>query len=164
MYYPKAKGLIFLILILISFITFAKPCIEKSYNQKGLKYLNKKNYSLAEANFKKALQCNPKKPFIYNNLAVALINLKRYNEAENYLKKALKLKPHYLKALSNLASIYYYKGQYKKAYEVYKKVNRLDSYFIKRRFPQNKVLSKMKARSKKRPHDYILKKIINYLQ
>jgi tetratricopeptide (TPR) repeat protein len=163
MYFFKKKGLICIIIFFAASLTAKEACPAQVYNNKGLFYMHQKKHKLAEDYFFKAVKCNSSVSLFYNNRAVALIHLKRYKEAEMMIISALKLRPDYMKALSNLASIHYYRGEYRKAYSVYKKIYMKNQKFIKKRFPREKIISRIKVRSKRNSYDWKLKEILQYL-
>ncbi len=51
------------------------------------------DYRNAEFCFKKAIECNPKDPFIYIRIGIAYISVKDYDAGLQYLKRALEINP-----------------------------------------------------------------------
>ena len=127
------------------------PVFETSYSQTGLPYrfysnagttlawayFNKKDYSKATKEFKKALEVRPDWPDANSGLGWVHYSLKKYSNAEEQFNKALKLDSMYYDAYSGLTAVknaklgrsgegwkYYYLGQYKKALNTFNKISR----------------------------------------
>jgi tetratricopeptide (TPR) repeat protein len=85
---------------------------------KGVIFLRKKEYALAEKEFGLELKKNPQEDRAYNNLAAVYLVLKLYDKAIQSAQKAIELKVYYPEAYMNLALAYIGKGDYPKAKEV----------------------------------------------
>lgn len=59
----------------------------------GYMQLQDKEYENAEASFKKAMELEPKDPYIPLHLGVVLIRLEKFDEGEQMVKKAMELEP-----------------------------------------------------------------------
>jgi len=74
-----------------------------AYFNRGIVYMNEKQYDMGLADYNKAIELNPKYFHAYNNRGVFYKNNKRNNEAINDFNLAIKLKPYN-------AEIYYNRG------------------------------------------------------
>jgi len=88
-------------------------------------------YVLAEKNYKKALEINPKSENTWNRLGALYHNhLHKYKEAERAYNKAVEINPKFDYAWSNLGRIYqYFLYNYRKAENAYKRVVEINPKF-----------------------------------
>lgn len=94
------------------------PLLSRVHMNKGIIFLRKKEYALAEKEFGLELKKNPQEDRAYNNLSVVYLMLKLYDKAIQSARKAIELKVYYPEAYMNLALAYIGKGDYQKAKEV----------------------------------------------
>jgi tetratricopeptide (TPR) repeat protein len=94
------------------------PLLSRVHMNKGIIFLRKKEYRLAEKEFWLELKKNPQEDRAYNNLSVVYLMLKLYDKAIQSAQKAIELKVYYPEAYMNLALAYIGKGDYQKAKEV----------------------------------------------
>jgi tetratricopeptide (TPR) repeat protein len=94
------------------------PLLSRVHMNKGIIFLRKKEYALAEKEFWLELKKNPQEDRAYNNLSVVYLMLKLYDNAIQSARKAIELKVYYPEAYMNLALAYIGKGDYQKAKEV----------------------------------------------
>jgi tetratricopeptide (TPR) repeat protein len=94
------------------------PLLSRVHMNKGIIFLRKKAYALAEKEFELELKKNPQEDRAYNNLSAVYLMLKLYDNAIQSAQKALELKSYYPEAYMNLALAYKGKGDYQKAKEV----------------------------------------------
>lgn len=71
----------------------------------------RKNQTLAERDYKAAIQDAPNVPETYNNLGALLLDMGRYEDAVYYLKRATNIRPNYFMAWMNLGIAYYKQGK-----------------------------------------------------
>jgi len=76
------------------------------YNQKGITYLNNKNFSLSVEEFKKSLEIFPDYYATYSNLGYAYLYSGRPNEALECFKKVTILKPGFPEGVRGMGSAY----------------------------------------------------------
>ncbi len=79
------------------------PNYVKAYNNRGVSYLNLKQYARAIQDFDKAIELDPAHASSYNNRGNSYSRLKRYNRAIQDYNKAIELDP-------GLAAAYYGRG------------------------------------------------------
>jgi tetratricopeptide (TPR) repeat protein len=77
----------------------------------GLRYYKAKEYSRAEAAFRKSIAYSPSDPVGYNNLGTALNDQEKWDEAIVVLRRALELNPDLGLARNNLAWAETHKAQ-----------------------------------------------------
>jgi len=94
------------------------PLLSRVHMNKGIIFLRRKEYALAEKEFGLELKKNPQEDRAYNNLSVVYLMLKLYDKAIQSAQKALELKVYYPEAYMNLALAYIGKGDYQKTKEV----------------------------------------------
>jgi len=94
------------------------PLLSRVHMNKGIIFLRKKEYALAEKEFWLELKKNPQEDRAYNNLSVVYLMLKLYDKAIQSARKAIELKVYYPEAYMNLALAYIEEGDYQKAKEV----------------------------------------------
>ena len=81
----------------------------------------RKLYEDAIAEYRKALNINPKDPVIQNKLGIAYHQSQNLGAARKAYEQAIKLNPKYAEAWNNLGTVYYSQKSYKKAIMQYKK-------------------------------------------
>jgi tetratricopeptide (TPR) repeat protein len=85
---------------------------------RGIAYERSKQWPLAEADFKKALELEPEQPYVMNYLAYSWVERREHlDEAFTMLKRAVELKPQDGFIVDSLGWAYYRQGQYDKAVE-----------------------------------------------
>jgi tetratricopeptide (TPR) repeat protein len=82
------------------------PKYSDGFQRRGFIYSQMKNDSLAEQDYKQALNYNHSHPIVYNNYGSLCFNQRRYDEAIYYFKEAIRYNPQYAHALNNVASVY----------------------------------------------------------
>ena len=87
---------------------------EKHYGQ-GLTYLDKNQYVNAIAQFKKAINLNPRFKEAYCNLAVAYIEQEAYENALSPLQEAISIDSNFIEAYFNLGIAYLRLGRFEAA-------------------------------------------------
>jgi len=88
------------------------PCSEKAYNNRGIIYTEKKEYTNAIADFTKAIEINPVVYEMYNNRGRAYGLSGEMNKAADDFRKALEIKPDYEPARVNLQIILRKEGSF----------------------------------------------------
>jgi len=91
------------------------PMDPKNHNNLGDTYGRQGNLDMAEAEFKKAIELNPKYADAYNNLANVYLQKKQFDEALSYYQQAINLNPNIWQSKVNTAFIYSEKGLFEKA-------------------------------------------------
>jgi len=94
------------------------PLLSRVHMNKGIIFLRRKEYALAEKEFGLELKKNPQEDRAYNDLSAVYLTLKLYDKAIQSAQKALELKVYYPEAYMNLALAYIGKGDYQKTKEV----------------------------------------------
>lgn len=89
------------------------------HNELGLILLERKNYLLAEENFRRAVELKADKFEPLNNLGVSQLNLRKYADAEIHLRKALALSPGDSRICGNLGTALYWQGHLAEAETLY---------------------------------------------
>jgi len=92
-----------------------------AYNNIGVAYLDRKEYSRAISNFKQAAKIDPKSPFAYINLCNTNNLIGNYHLAKMFGWKAVMLAPGNAMAYFNLANAYSALGKDEKAQLLYRK-------------------------------------------
>jgi superkiller protein 3 len=87
----------------------------------GNRLADGKKFSAAIAEYKKAIELNPKWSVPYTNLGVALLGQNRESEAFEWFKKALEISPSDPEAHSNIGLYWANRAQWNKAIEEFQK-------------------------------------------
>jgi len=113
---------------------FGQPnqqAVEKAadfFNKLGLAAIGEANYAKAIANFKRAVQINPRDPELWKNLGEAYMLAHFYKKAEQSFRRALTLKPDYGEVYYDLGILYAQWGKDKEALKWLTKAANLDTY------------------------------------
>jgi len=105
------------------------PNLVRPHNNLGEAYDERGEYDKAIAEFKSAIQLNPKYFFALNNLGNIYGKKKNYPKAISYFEKALKQKPDYSPAHYNLARGLHLTGKPSAAIASYRQAIRFNPYF-----------------------------------
>lgn len=92
----------------------------------GQAHIRVEEYWHAEAEFRRAIDADPKEPFLYYNLGGCLWMQEKHTEAEAALNKALTLNPHYHDALLLLSQVHETAGHPDKAISILEQAIQLD--------------------------------------
>ena len=92
----------------------------------GWAYHNKKEFTLSETYYLKALDLDPKFINAQRGLGLTYIAMGRSNEAKEILEKAVKDYPKFVPLYDDLAKVYVISHDYEKALDAYHKVIELD--------------------------------------
>ncbi|MBC8122920.1 MAG: tetratricopeptide repeat protein [Gemmatimonadaceae bacterium] len=98
------------------------PGSAEEFYELGCAFLEKRLYSEAGQNFKKALNIHPEFAEVLNNLGFCYFQQNQYDLAIRQYKEAVRLKPNYTAALNNLGHAYEQKGQAELALDAYEQV------------------------------------------
>lgn len=79
----------------------------KTWFDKGIKAMDKKNYKRALSNFKTALMLDPSSSEILNNIGVVYYRKNEYTKAEGYFLRALSKNKKLIDPYINLGLVYY---------------------------------------------------------
>lgn len=90
----------------------ASPSYAKAYNNRGIIYLELKQYNEALANFDKAIALNPDYADAHSNRGLVLYSLKQYAAAAPSYDKAIALNPNHTLAYNNRGLLRFRLGQY----------------------------------------------------
>ncbi|MFH1573352.1 MAG: tetratricopeptide repeat protein, partial [Acidobacteriota bacterium] len=96
------------------------------HNNLAQSYLERGEYEKALAEYRRAIELEPKSARLWSNLGMAYLRMESYEEAVEPLKHALELKPDFEAALSNLGVAYTYLGRLEDAAEVIERAVRLE--------------------------------------
>ena len=103
----------FFVLLIQAKIAFSDDLDERfkkseafKYNQKGVAYLNNKNFLLSVEEFKKSLELFPDYYATYSNLGYAYLYSGKPNEALECFKKVIILKPEFPEGIRGIGSTY----------------------------------------------------------
>jgi len=107
--------------------TLQVPNKAQEQMQKGLEFLNKKEFDRAAQHFEAALKIFPQFYQAQNNLGVAYIKLNRLKEAEDHFAKAVEINPDNVTGLKNLSYLRMNRGRYQEAIGPLAKAVGLDS-------------------------------------
>ena len=91
----------------------------------GGAYSDKGKFDLAIADYKKALEINPKSAEAYNNRGNAYFSKGKFDQAIADFNKALEINPRYAEAYYNRGNVYYLKKEYDKSWKNVKKAQEL---------------------------------------
>jgi tetratricopeptide (TPR) repeat protein len=97
------------------------PRVTLAYNNRGMAYLEKKEYGLAARDFKQASEIDGNDYVTHTNLCDLYLKTGRPDEAFASCKRAIALKPDCFEAFNNLGSIYFSSGKNHEALILYKK-------------------------------------------
>ena len=97
------------------------PNIPMLYNILGVSQSSRKMFEEAIANFKKALELDPKLLDAYNNLGIALKNCNKFLESLDVFQAALKIDPKHHLSNFNLGDLYVKFNEIEKATNCFKK-------------------------------------------
>jgi type IV pilus assembly protein PilF len=105
------KILIVLFLAAVGCVTTPSNPVDKSkmaegYYQKGLAYLQEKNYELASVEFNRSVQTDNEYKFSYYSLGYIADQQGKFKEATGYYEKAIDLDPKFSEAYNSLGVIY----------------------------------------------------------
>jgi len=95
------------------------PRKARAYNERGVVYINKKNYVKAVSDLNIAIQLDPNYVYAYINCGNAYSLQGKISEAIKYFTKATTINPNYAGSYYNLANAYGVKGDIDKAIENY---------------------------------------------
>lgn len=95
------------------------PHKARAYNERGVVYINKKNYVKAVSDLNIAIQLDPNYVYAYINCGNAYSLQGKISEAIKYFTKATTINPNYAGSYYNLANAYGVKGDIDKAIENY---------------------------------------------
>jgi tetratricopeptide (TPR) repeat protein len=93
-----------------------KPLYSEAYNNRGLAYVNLKDYDNALADFAKAVELKPTNVSAINNMGNINMVQEKYSEAINYYSRVLQVNPNYSSYYSR-GVCYFYIHEYKLSYE-----------------------------------------------
>ncbi len=79
------------------------PKVFQAYNNRGIYYLNNKEYFKAINDFTKAIEINPRIAYLYNNRGYAYMETEQYSEALNDFQKSISMNPNDYKVQYNLS-------------------------------------------------------------
>jgi tetratricopeptide (TPR) repeat protein len=96
-----------------------RPGVERVYHNRGLAYLQQKQYKLAIEDFNKALEIWPQYNFVYNDRGAAYLELQDYQQAINDFNQSILLKPNYFRPYLGRAHIFELMGQQDQAKQNY---------------------------------------------
>ena len=88
---------------------------------RGLKFMEQENYSMARKEFGLALNINPKSARVNNLMGLAYFHEQNYSLAEKYFQKAIQLEPKFVLGYLNLGGVYAMKQLYPRARQYYEK-------------------------------------------
>lgn len=108
----------------------------------GLAYLERREYTRAQAQFERALRIHPR-PVIYNNLALAHAGAGRVDLAIENFRLALALDPAQVEAHNNLGTILYERGDFNGARQHFELALREEPNSITARFNAARVAASM---------------------
>ncbi|MFH2143615.1 MAG: tetratricopeptide repeat protein, partial [Bacteroidota bacterium] len=92
-----------------------------AYDQMGLAYFRKNDFTKALKNYNLAFEINPNRPISYNNVGIIYFQQGEYEKALEVYLKAVELNPRYADAYMNLGSVYGTLGKFDLAIENFKK-------------------------------------------
>jgi tetratricopeptide (TPR) repeat protein len=79
------------------------PNVFQAYNNRGIYYLNNKEYFKAINDFTKAIEINPLIAYLYNNRGYAFMETEQYSKALSDFQKSLSMNPNDYKVQHNLS-------------------------------------------------------------
>jgi tetratricopeptide (TPR) repeat protein len=105
------------------------PKMPQIHNILGQIYLDRREFSLAEGELKRAVQLGSFMPGPYVNLADIYISRQEYDQAQEMCQRAIRLNSEYPQVYTNLANIYFMRGELARAKDYYEKAVKLDPKF-----------------------------------
>lgn len=96
-----------------------RPGVERIYHNRGLAYLQQKQYKLAIVDFNKAIEIWPKYSFVYNDRGAAYLALQDYQAAMNDFDQSIKINPSYFRPYLGRAYIFELMGRHDQAKDNY---------------------------------------------
>lgn len=103
-----------------------------AYNLLGIAYFQRKEFKLAERQYKKAAELNPSYAQAYGNLGSVYFMIQEFDRAEEMFKKAISLSPTIVSAYYGLGTLLLAKGQLEESVTYLSKAIELDPTFLER--------------------------------
>lgn len=102
------------------------PCYARAYNGLAVVHIAKRDLGAAEAELRKAIQCDPGFPDAFVSLGRVLNSEMRFTESESILQQGLRLSPKTWELYDQLAAAHYNLGSYSQAAEEWLQVESMN--------------------------------------
>lgn len=103
-----------------------------AYNLLGIAYFQRKDFKLAEKQYKRAVELNPSYAQAYNNLGSVYFMIQEFDRAEEMFRKAIFLSPTIVSAYYGLGTLLLAKGQLGESTTYLSKGIELDPTFLEK--------------------------------
>jgi tetratricopeptide (TPR) repeat protein len=100
--------------------------VPRVYYNRGIVFMNEKNYDRAIQDYSKAIELNPNYTEAYYNRGIVFTNENNYDRAIQDYSKAIELNPNYTEAYNNRGNIFKNNKNYDRALEDYNKAIELN--------------------------------------
>ncbi len=120
------------------------PNNECAFNNLGLLYMHKKNYSTAEKAYKRAIELKPDYAKAHYNLGLLYEHTQIHNKALKEYIKAIEINPVYAEVHHRLCNLYFFIKEYDKAYQEIIKALEIKPDFVEARYTLGLFLYVMK--------------------
>jgi len=114
-----------------------------AYNERGTFYLDKKNHTLAQKDFRSAIKVNPRHIKAYYNLGTMFLHLQKFEDAFKNLNQAIALDPYHVMAFTNRGTLFAIRQEYMKALQDYTRAIELNPSHLSAYSNRGKVYSEM---------------------